>query len=234
MTKPSLLKRLYRRLPVSIRGLPIIYWAKTFAQSHVLPHDWVYDSEYYSTEARKASLASAPVIAATIHRELAPRKVIDVGCGTGDVIMALRELGCEVAGLERSAAAIDVCQSRDLPVRAFDLEQDHASDGAVYDVVVSMEVAEHLPERIADRYVDLLTSLGHIIVFTAAPPGQGGTDHINEQPPEYWHEKFAKRGFRLDAHSTQQWQREWRERGQVARWYHLNLMIFRLDQASTS
>jgi len=234
MGKPSLVKRLYRCIPASVRGLSLVNRVKTFTQSYLLPHDWVYDGEYYSTEARKASLDSAPVIAQTILRDLKPKRVIDVGCGTGDVIAALREHGCEVAGLERSAAAIEVCRSRDLNVQAFDLEQDQLSEEANYDVVVSMEVAEHLPERIADRYVDLLTSLGPTIVFTAASPGQGGTDHINEQPPEYWHKKFATRGFRLVAELTRNWQDEWREGGQVAHWYHENLMIFRLDQTSTS
>jgi hypothetical protein len=64
-----------------------------------------------------------------------------------------------------------------------------------------MEVAEHLPARTADRYVKLLSSLSSILVFTAAPPGQGGrtaTDHINEQPPWYWMTKYKQLGFRHD------------------------------------
>jgi hypothetical protein len=32
-------------------------------------------------------------------------------------------------------------------------------------------------------------------VFSAAIPGQGGVNHINEQPPKYWVEKFWRRGF---------------------------------------
>lgn len=227
MDRPSLVKRLYRCIPASIRGSTLVSRVKTFTQSYLLPHDWVYDSEYYSTEARKASLDSAPVIAETIFRELKPERVIDVGCGTGDVLLALRKHGCTVKGLERSAAALKVCHERGLPVTAFDLEDDTISDDAKYDVVVSMEVAEHLPERIADRYVALLARLGTTIIFTAAPPGQGGTDHINEQPPEYWHAKFAQHGFVHDAERTEHWQREWRESGKVARWYHLNLMSFR-------
>ncbi len=33
------------------------------------------------------------------------------------------------------------------------------------------------------------------MLFSAAIPCQGGFDHINEQPQDYWIEKFKKRGF---------------------------------------
>ena len=36
-----------------------------------------------------------------------------------------------------------------------------------------------------------------MILFSAAVPGQGGYHHINEQPHEYWHNKFAEKGFKM-------------------------------------
>ena len=56
----------------------------------------------------------------------------------------------------------------------------------MFDLVVSLEVAEHLPKECADIFVDSLVRLGPIILFSAAIPQAGGTCHINEQWPEYW------------------------------------------------
>jgi hypothetical protein len=92
-----------------------------------------------------------------------------------------------------------------------------------------MEVAEHLPARTADRYVRLLTSLSSVIVFSAAPPGQGGrtgTDHINEQPPLYWITKFDRCGFWHDEALSRTWSKHWSAAGDVALCSHQNLMLF--------
>src|SRR5439155_16237379 len=59
----------------------------------------------------------------------------------------------------------------------------------------SLEVAEHLPPHSADGFVESLTRLGPAIVFSAAIPLQGGVDHVNEQWPEYWVERFVARGY---------------------------------------
>ena len=90
-----------------------------------------------------------------------------------------------------------------------------------------MEVAEHLPAMVADRYVDLLTHLSQVIVFTAAPPGQGGDDHVNEQPPSYWISKFQQRGFGYAEELSRRWRESWEAVGDVEGLYHRNLMIFR-------
>jgi hypothetical protein len=90
-----------------------------------------------------------------------------------------------------------------------------------------MEVAEHLPARVAERYVGLLAGLAPVIVFTAAPPGQGGADHVNEQPPSYWIEKFSRRGFAHDEARSRAWRARWKASGKVQGWYYRNLMLFR-------
>jgi SAM-dependent methyltransferase len=64
-----------------------------------------------------------------------------------------------------------------------------------FDLVESLEVAEHLPESAADVFIDNLVRHGQLILFSAATPGQGGENHINEQPWEYWRQKFSARGY---------------------------------------
>lgn len=196
-------------------------------KSRFLPRDLIYDAEYFRRDVDGPASQSAATIAACIVNDLAPRTVIDVGCGTGALMAALRDAGCEVSGLEYAQAARDICAQRGLNVRAFDIANDPLSDEQSYDVTISMEVAEHLPASVADRYVDLLTRLAKTVVFTAAPPGQGGTDHVNEQPHEYWIAKFDQRKYALDNTLTLRWRARWKESGNVQSWYYNNLLVFR-------
>jgi SAM-dependent methyltransferase len=66
-----------------------------------------------------------------------------------------------------------------------------------FDLVVSLEVGEHLPAAAADVFVDSLVRHGPVVLFSAAVPcrGRTGTGHINEQWPAYWAERFEKRGY---------------------------------------
>jgi hypothetical protein len=91
---------------------------------------------------------------------------------------------------------------------------------------VSTEVAEHLPETAASRFVELLTALAPCAVVTAALPGSSGKDHVNEQPNEYWIEKFAERGFVFERDLAMRLRREWRLGG-VDEAFYKSVMVFR-------
>jgi hypothetical protein len=85
-----------------------------------------------------------------------------------------------------------------------------------------MEVAEHLPESRAASFIKSLTSLGPVILFSAAIPYQGGDGHINEQWPGYWAELFARSGFlAIDCIRPRIWDNE-----QVAYYYAQNSVIY--------
>ena len=209
-------------VPRSIRRSKFVTHLKQF-----LPHDLLYDEKYFLTDVDPPAVKAAAVMAAAVVRDLAPRNLMDFGCGTGALLVALRDQGCTGIGLEYADAALRFCRSRGLDVRKFDLERDELQSLEKCDVVISMEVAEHLPERVADRFVTLLTSLAPVVVFTAAYPGQGGMDHINEQPASYWIAKFNARRFYLDSALIERWRNEWQAAG-VAVWYWENIMIFRV------
>ena len=219
----SIFRRIYSLiLPASIRtSLPV-----TKLKARLLGRDWFYNSDYYATTIEGPAADSARRIAISILDAFAPTGVIDVGCGTGALLEALRDRGCEVFGLEYSEAALKYCRSRKLHVEKFDLETDVFRGNRAFDVVVSMEVAEHLPKTCANRYVDLLVHLSPVIIFTAAPPGQGGFAHLNEQPQSYWIAKFQEHGFAHAEELSSRWRDSWKAAGDVKEWYHQNLMIF--------
>jgi len=213
----GMLKRIYRVVvPLSIWTSRLVSRLKGFIYEHPFAHDAIYDSDYYASTVEGPAVSSAEAISQSILLDLRPNTIVDVGCGTGALLEALRRRGCQVLGLEYSEAALRYCRSRDLDVRKFDLERDTLADDRTFDV-----------EKISGHYVALLARLSSVVVFTAAPPGQGGHDHVNEQPPSYWISKFQALGFAYDEELSRLWRESWREKAVVAYWYFQNVMIFR-------
>jgi hypothetical protein len=91
-----------------------------------------------------------------------------------------------------------------------------------FDLAISLEVAEHLPEKAANNFVKSLTRLAPVVLFSAAAPGQGGVDHINEQWPDYWAERFERQGYRPYDFLRR---KIWNDRS-IKPWYRQNLIIF--------
>lgn len=177
-------------------------------------HDDLYDETYYRKYSDEVT-RSAVGIVETIMRRLSPTSIIDIGCGSGEVIRRFTEVHVSAKGLDYSDAALAVCRERGLDVQKCDLEGDLARFKQMSaDLVISTEVAEHLPAACADGYVDLLCTIAHrYVVLTAAPPGQGGTDHVNEQPNSYWIEKFRAHGVRFLDPQTRAFRQEWASSG---------------------
>jgi hypothetical protein len=100
------------------------------------------------------------------------------------------------------------------------------------ELVVCTEVAEHLEADHADKLVSVLAGLAQrAIYFSAAPPGQGGTDHVNEQPPEYWIAKLERLGWPLDTARSEQVRAELRTTILWQHWYTNNSMVFTKESA---
>jgi hypothetical protein len=97
--------------------------------------------------------------------------------------------------------------------------------GRTFDIVLCLETGEHLPAEAADTLADSITehvARGGFIVFSAAVPGQEGTGHINCQPHEYWHTKFAGRGFEMHDCIRPRIAQDAR----VSPWYRDNIFVY--------
>ena len=156
----------------------------------------IYSSSFFD-EIVPESLSSAKVIVPIVVELTHPSSVVDVGCAMGAWLSVFREHGIEnIIGLDwdyvdRSKLLIPSTRFRTVDLAApFYLEER-------FDLAVSLEVAEHLPATSAKGFVESLCRVAPVILFSAAVPGQGGTNHVNEQWPEYWRQLFAKQNFRM-------------------------------------
>ena len=73
------------------------------------------------------------------------RRVLDVGCAEGYLGVELAQRGCEVVGVEPDARAAAVARERGISVLEFDVEEV-ALDASAFDVVLFVDVLEHLRE----------------------------------------------------------------------------------------
>jgi hypothetical protein len=91
-----------------------------------------------------------------------------------------------------------------------------------FDLAMSLEVAEHLPESSAAGFVESLVAAAPAVLFSAAIPFQGGWHHVNEQWPEYWALLFKQhRYFALDCLRSAFW-----DNPRTCWWYAQNMVLF--------
>lgn len=156
-----------------------------------------------------------------------PTSVIDVGCGMGTFLATFQELGIkDIQGIDGAYVHQDLLVIPKEKFMSFDLEQPLMLD-RTYDLVVCLEVAEHLSPQFAADFVASLTRLGSIILFSAAIPYQDGTGHLNEQWPEYWADLFKQHGFfPVDALRRSLWHDQ-----EIPFWYRQNMLFFCSEEA---
>jgi len=139
-----------------------------------------------------------------VMKMFAPRSVLDVGCGTGQSLDYFLEHGVDALGIEGSALARSHAK-RPERIVPHDLNRT-VNLGRKFDLVWCFEVAEHIHPTYVHAFMETVTYHSDRVVLSAAPPGQGGAGHLNEQPPEWWIAQFALRGFKLDNEATAQLQ----------------------------
>ena len=180
-----------------------------------------YSRKWYQS-LQRISMQCAREIVPVILSLIQPRSVIDLGCGTGDWLAVFRDLGVSnVTGVDGDYVHRDLLAIDKSDFITHDLTVPFKSD-QIFDLAISLETAEHIPEEFADVFIDSLVGLSPVVVFSAAPPYQGGNNHVNEQWPEYWAEKFEHRGYvAIDCLRRKIWQND-----RIYFCYRQNTLIF--------
>jgi SAM-dependent methyltransferase len=180
-----------------------------------------YSSDFFAAH-RDGARRSAGVIVPLVLTLVPARSVIDVGCGQGTWLSVFAAHGvADVHGIDGDYVDRDRLEIPPGRFLAHDLSRPLRLD-RTFDLAVSLEVAEHLPEHAADAFVESLARLAPVVLFSAAAPYQGGNNHVNEQWPAYWAGRFAEHGYRpVDCLRRRVWANpdvEW--------WYAQNTFLY--------
>lgn len=182
----------------------------------------------HNTEVHNGQSASAVVpILVDLFK---PKSVVDIGCGLGDWLSVFQKNGItDILGID----------GKWVDKQKLYIEQDYFLEKNLteslnlnrkFDLAMSLEVAEHLPENAANTLIESLVNLSDSIIFSAAIPKQGGQNHINEQWLTYWIEKFEAKGFYChDIIRPKIWNNP-----NVEYWYAQNMLYFTADKNFTS
>lgn len=190
----------------------------------------VYDNAFYDMYGQEAA-KMAPWLMPLLNEVTPFASLVDLGCGEGWYVKWLVDNKFNAYGIEGSVAAI---KRSPVPYSLveWDLRKPYRHLGNMkLDIALSLEVAEHIDPEFAGIFVDTLCNLSDTVVITAAPPGQGGLEHVNEQPRSYWKALFWDRGFHPD-HKAHRKLLEGiakaQDRGEyVTPWLAPNLMVFK-------
>lgn len=150
-----------------------------------------------------------------------PRTYLDVGSGTGSMVNLARKIGVEAFGL-------DNLPRPDAWLMRVDLRYP-VNLGMQFDLVTSIEVAEHIPIEFDATFCDTVArhvAPSGLLVFTAAHPGQAGEDHVNCRPATYWRRMFYDRGLAYDEQRSLRVAHMWQCTQSPAYWLTANVQVF--------
>lgn len=167
---------------------------------------------------------AAFVILPLVMEKFKIASMIDIGCGIGTWLSVAKKLGVsEVKGVDANYVDRNLLRKHLLENEFITHDLNLPLDlGKKFDFCLCLEVAEHLPENTADILVDSLVRHSDLILFSAAIPSQGGQNHINEQDPQFWIDKFTIRGYNVyDSIRPLVWNND-----EVDIWYKQNIFLF--------
>lgn len=163
----------------------------------LIGHDAVYGRQYYEDMDRESAIRDATRFATLVLAKYEIDSVIELGCGTGRLLYPYYEAGIEVHGVDLSRVAKKVSRLPSSRFEIYDLQEPYTPSRS-YDLGLCVEVLEHIPAESVNTIVASVCRCSDRVIISAARPGQGGTHHVNEQPVEYWIDKFEATGMTLD------------------------------------
>jgi SAM-dependent methyltransferase len=189
--------------------------------------DYYAEDMYERDRARDSARVVVPMVVALTH----PSSVLDIGCGRGAWLGEFKANGVsKIVGLDGSYLKQSMLLFPSECFRPTDLSGKFEIPAGRFDLAICLEVAEHLPALNSRHLVRQLTSAAPQVLFSAAPPGQGGRGHINCQPLSYWRKIFEEFGFKM----LDPFRPRLRDDPKVAWWYRQNMVLFASQEASAA
>jgi len=181
-----------------------------------------YDGDFYSAQ-KMGSKISAHHYLSHLFGLFKPKSLVDFGCGVGTWIKEANEIGIEtVLGLDGNwVQSVDNFLGDNILFKEVDLNTPQILPQQ-FDMVMSLEVAEHLNPENSQQFIKSLCKAGDVIMFGAAYIGQPGRDHRNCQKHSYWADLFDKEGYKpFDLFRSKFWGSDI-----VEPWYQQNTFLY--------
>ena len=113
-----------------------------------------YDSWFYQRRTND-SFRSAKAVLGILYKFYKPLSVVDIGCGLGSWLAAAESLGSrKLKGYDGGWVAKNKFLSKNIDFTPVDSAKNELEFKENYDLCISVETAEHLPEACANRFVE--------------------------------------------------------------------------------
>lgn len=109
----------------------------------------IYDDKYFKLGSRFTE-QSKLILQYILHeyQNIKGMKIIEIGCGSGDLLKVLQEKGANVLGVEISESAIELCKDKGIRCEKIDLSFSPVDESKIitregFDICILVEVLEH-------------------------------------------------------------------------------------------
>lgn len=138
-----------------------------------------------------------------------PKSVVEIGCGTGELMEGFQQEGARIQGIDGvEYAKTDFWKENKNFFQPVNLETVRINCQSKFDLAVCLECAHKYHEDRGESLVYDLCLMSDVVLFSSAIPGQG-KDVVNGQMPSYWEKVFQRNGFMmLDCIRPQIWEEE--------------------------
>jgi hypothetical protein len=184
-----------------------------------------YDLGFYEKH-RKYYEAGVGHLATWLKDNVQFTSIVDVGCGVGDMLVPLLEeydcLGIDFSDGARDGLTIPKNRYIDHDLtKPIDWEVKHR------DVVMSLEVWEHIPQEFEPTYVaNLMAFTPDVLIVSCAADGQWGRHHYNCGDKAHVLQVVGAYGYEEDVALTTSWAKI----KKLAGFYRKNTVIFQRKQ----
>ncbi len=150
--------------------------------------------DYSNSEYTKGFLEH---LAERIVNDLQPKTVLDAGCAMGHLVTALRDKGVEAYGIDISEYAVSKVREDVKPycTAGSITEPLPESFPKKFDLIVTIEVLEHLYSEDGIKAIKNLCSYTDNVLFSSTPDDFADPTHFNVRQREYWATIFYEQGF---------------------------------------
>ena len=110
-------------------------------------------------------------------------RVLDVGCGNGNLLYHLKDEGCAVYGVEPNKKSAKICKERGLNVVCGGIQEANFLDN-YFDTIVMSQVIEHVPsptETLKEVH-RILKSNGVVLIYCP-----NAESYLSKVFGQYWH-----------------------------------------------